>query len=101
MKGSIVRVRQDKGFCFVRGFDEQKDRFLHFSDIANCAPGAIREGLVVDYQPVDDHPKGPRAIQARVESTDERAEFENLFTLDDLDPRNDVVNVPGPRGKIR
>lgn len=100
MKGSIVRVRADKGFCFVRGFEEQEDRFLHFSDLVNAEGDAVREGLVVEFEP-SVGPKGPRAVQARLEIDGARfggprEEFDQLFV-----EGNDVVNVPGPRGRIR
>lgn len=83
MKGSIVRVRQDKGFCFVRGFEEQQDRFLHFSDLVNAEGDMVREGLVVEFEP-STGPKGPRAVRARLEIEGETGsgpaqEFDQLF----------------------
>lgn len=79
MKGSVVRVRADKGFCFVRGFEEQQDRFLHFSDLRYPAD-LVREGLVVEFDP-ETGPKGPRACRATVEGDKPPAaqEFEGLF----------------------
>lgn len=103
MRGSVDRVRQDKGFCFVKPFDEGEDHFLHFSDILNAEGDMVREGVVVEFESTKG-PKGLRAVQARlmIDGLDAHApkharEFEQLFN----EFETDVVDVPGPRGKLR
>jgi len=85
VKGSVVRVRADRGFCFVKAFDEERDRFLHFSDIDYPAD-LIHVGMVLEFDP-SDGPKGPRAQAARPQVTasqrKDHAEFEGLFSQPD------------------
>lgn len=65
LTGKIYRVVSDKGFCFVRT-PGGKDWFLHRSELRNVAFTDLAEGMAVEFSPVPDAPKGPRAVDARV-----------------------------------
>lgn len=72
MTGIVVRIPQDretgqrKGFMFVRG-DDGVDRFVHRSGLQDSTKSFERFEVHdrVEFTPVDDAPKGPRAIELR------------------------------------
>jgi len=74
MRGRVVRIPQDretgsrKGFMFVRGDDDGIERFVHRSGLeqTTCSFEQIKEGDAVEFTPLDDAPKGPRAVEVRV-----------------------------------
>lgn len=73
MRGKVVRIPKDKntgmtkGFMFVRG-DDGIERFVHRSGLEQTTRSfeQISEGDPVEFTPLDDAPKGPRAVEVRV-----------------------------------
>ena len=65
MKGRIVQVLIDKGFCFVRA--KGVDYFCHRSALQDMLIHQVREGMEVHFDPTKG-PKGPRAENVRVTS---------------------------------
>lgn len=73
MRGIIVRIPTDKetgerkGFLFVRG-EDGVERFVHRSGLEQTAPSfdRLQVRTRVEFTPLDDAPKGPRAIELRV-----------------------------------
>ncbi len=72
MRGTVVRIPKDrntgmtKGFMFVKG-DDGIERFVHRSGLQTSTLSFERftEGQHVEFTPLDDAPKGPRAIELR------------------------------------
>jgi cold shock CspA family protein len=62
----IQRISVAKGFFFVRD-DAGHDYFCHRSEIqGGWRFDALAEGMAVEFLPVPDAPKGPRATDLRV-----------------------------------
>lgn len=62
MKGTVVRIYLNKGYCFVRG-EDRISRFAHASDFAKQEEfDVLREGQAVRFVPVVTE-KGPRATK--------------------------------------
>ena len=72
MKGTVVTVFLNKGFCFVRGQEDREMRFAHCRSFKDSTQfDTIAEGNAVEYEPVDDKPiagkhNGKRAVNIRV-----------------------------------
>lgn len=64
MKGKIVRIIADKGFGFIRG-EDGIERFFHRSGVQQTSRPMedLRVGETVQFTPLDDAPKGPRAME--------------------------------------
>lgn len=73
MRGIVVRIPTDKetgecrGFLFVRG-EDGVDRFVHRSGLQQTTKSfeQIKVQDRVEFTPLDDAPKGPRAIELRI-----------------------------------
>lgn len=65
LKGTVLRINERKGFCFIEGVDGV-ERFGHESSLLN-ADGieALRIGDEVEFEHMD-APKGPRATSIRI-----------------------------------
>lgn len=65
MKGTIVRVVEDRGFLFISPGGGEKDVFAHVRDLPIEWPfDATLEGRVVEFDKVDGA-KGPQARNVR------------------------------------
>jgi CspA family cold shock protein len=60
MEGTIKRIKQDKGFGFIRGSNNM-DYFFHRSECTNLDFSQVEEGMKVDFDD-EPSPKGPRAV---------------------------------------
>lgn len=60
-RGRVNRLKNDRGFGFIRGGDG-RDVFFHRSSVADDGFDDLREGQEVTYE-FEDSPKGPRANQ--------------------------------------
>lgn len=69
--GKILRMAKDddgnlKGFAFIRTPDG-RDWFLHRTELRNGIFDMLTEGAEIEFMPVPDAPKGPRATDARIQ----------------------------------
>lgn len=66
MTGEIVNILEDKGYFFVRG-EDGLEYFAHKSALSLCAWSDVIYGQACEFQPVEHHPKGPRAMCVRIQ----------------------------------
>ena len=64
MKGTIVRVDQQKGFGFIRD-EGGTEHFFHRSAVRGAVFELLREGQRVEFT-AEDSAKGPRAGEVRL-----------------------------------
>ena len=76
MKGTVVQIFLDKGFCFIRGEDGIR-RFAHTSKIYPGLFDSLREGTEVEFMPVKTD-RGNRAEDVKLPGS-RHADFEALF----------------------
>lgn len=65
MRGTVIKVDQTKGFGFIKG-EDGTERFFHRSCLQRTAGKPFEEiqhGQRVEFEAIDDAPKGPRAIE--------------------------------------
>jgi cold shock CspA family protein len=64
MTGRVLRLVRERGFGFLVG-DDGVERFFHRSGVQQSSAGfeQLREQQAVEFIPLDDAPKGPRAIE--------------------------------------
>ena len=67
MKGTIKRWLDLRGFGFIEAVDQEKDIFVHTSDVKGLASPKI--GDVVEFE-IEDSDKGPRAVNVEIVKTD-------------------------------
>jgi cold shock CspA family protein len=60
MTGEVVNLVENRGYFFVRGIDGV-DYFAHKSALYLCRWEDVVQGLVVEFEPDKDNPRGPRA----------------------------------------
>jgi len=68
MRGKVIKVNHEKGFGFIRGADGV-ERFFHKSGLQRTAGVAFEDvapNMDVEFEAVDDAPKGPRAMEVLV-----------------------------------
>ena len=63
MHGHIARLKQDRGFGFIRA-DQGRDVFFHRSAVVDGNFDLLREGDEVTYE-LENSPRGPRAKNVR------------------------------------
>jgi len=69
MKGTIVKVVAQRGFAFLRD-EDGNDRFVHVDSVIPVeAFYELREGSLVDFDPIGTGERSLRAINVRIEST--------------------------------
>lgn len=59
--GTVARIREDKGYCFIRGTNGI-DYFAHYTEFRGLHLGELREGEELVFKAVET-PKGMRAIE--------------------------------------
>ena len=75
MKGKISRLIRDRGFGFIT-VEDGKDVFFHHSALAEGGFDALVEGIGVEFD-LESEPKGPRAVNVRVEGPSESKKEED------------------------
>ena len=63
--GKVKWFNDNKGYGFIERDAGGEDVFVHFSGIAGDGYRSLEEGVVVEFEVVEDA-KGPRADQVRV-----------------------------------
>ncbi len=66
MKGKIKKLIRERGFGFIAAEDD-KEVFFHRSALAKEDFDALEEGTSVEFN-LEEGPKGPRAVNVRVDS---------------------------------
>ena len=69
MKGKISRLIRDRGFGFI-SVEDGKDFFFHSSALVGVDFFTLAEGTDVEFDS-ESGPKGPRAVNVRVEGPSE------------------------------
>ena len=75
MKGKISRLIRDRGFGFIAA-EDGKDVFFHRSALVGGDFDSLEEGTGVEFDS-ESGPKGPRAVNVRVEGLSESKKEEN------------------------
>ena len=75
MKGKISRLIRDRGFGFIAA-EDGKDVFFHSSALAGGDFDSLVEGTGVEFD-LESGPKGPRAINVRLEGPSESKKEED------------------------
>jgi CspA family cold shock protein len=75
LKGKIKKLILDRGFGFI-AVEDGKDVFFHRSDLAKGDFDALVEGTDVEFD-LESGPKGPGAVNVRVESPSESKKEES------------------------
>lgn len=65
-EGFIARIREDRGFGFIRDTATQLEYFFHRSSCSGTPFTLLREGQKVSFKTEPEHEKGPRAVDVRV-----------------------------------
>lgn len=65
MKGRITAVIRARGFGFLLD-EENRSRFFHANEVRGALFDDLREGLHVEFDPVEIPERGLRAVQVRV-----------------------------------
>lgn len=68
MVGVVVRIKKEKGFCFVKSREDGADYFLHYTDLTGARIDGLREGQEIDFEP-EMTDKGRRARSATCASS--------------------------------
>lgn len=61
-EGTIARLKEDKGFGFIKRANEEKDLFFHSNELQGVKFEELHEGDKVTFE-VADSPKGPNAVK--------------------------------------
>lgn len=61
MEGRIKKIISNRGFGFIEVEDEEKNVFLHHSNVLNGQFDELKEGDQVTFE-VEESAKGPRAV---------------------------------------
>lgn len=61
-EGIIARLKEDKGFGFIKRANEEKDLFFHSNELQGVKFEELHEGDKVTFE-VADSPKGPNAVK--------------------------------------
>lgn len=69
MKGKISRIIRERGFGFI-AVEDGKDIFFHYSGLSGGNFDSLVEGVSVEFDS-EMGPKGPRAVNVKVESSTE------------------------------
>lgn len=64
MRGTIVRIKRESGFGFIRG-EDGTERFFHRSAVTHGTFEALNERQGVTFEPTTTD-KGPRAVEVQV-----------------------------------
>ena len=66
-QGTIRTIRDDRGFGFIRGDEDQRELFFHASVVEGGAFDQLREGQRVEYDegPDERDPRRSRATRVR------------------------------------
>lgn len=75
MKGKIKKLIRDRGFGFIAA-EDGKDVFFHRSALVGGDFDSLVEGTDVEFD-LEMGPKGPGAVNVRVEDSSESKEEEN------------------------
>ena len=75
MKGKISRLIRDRGFGFIAA-EDGKEVFFHRTALAGGDFDSLVEGTGVEFD-LEMGPKGPGAVNVRVESPSESKKEEN------------------------
>jgi CspA family cold shock protein len=75
LKGKISRLIRDRGFDFI-AVEDGKDVFFHRSALVGADFDSLVEGTVVEFDS-ESGPKGPSAVNVRVEGSSESKKEED------------------------
>jgi CspA family cold shock protein len=75
LKGKISRLIRDRGFGFITA-EDGKNVFFHHTALAGGDFDSLVEGTGVEFV-LEMEPKGPRAVNVRVEGPSESKKEEN------------------------
>jgi CspA family cold shock protein len=64
MRGTVKWFNSARGYGFITGEGEDKDYFVHFSDIESAGFKTLEENDSVEFVP-EKRPKGLQALQVR------------------------------------
>ena len=64
MTGRVLSWNAAKRFGFIRPHDGAKDFFVHVRGLVDVT--ALQRGQTVEFRPVMDAPRGPRAVDVHV-----------------------------------
>jgi cold shock protein len=64
MRGTIAKLKADRGFGFIRPDDGGKEFFFHRSGVAEDAYDKLHDGQIVEFE-TENSAKGPRATNVR------------------------------------
>ena len=76
MKGKIRKLVRERGFGFIAAEDGKDSVFFHRSALAGGGFDALAEGASVEFD-LESEPRGPRAVNVRVEGPSESKKEEN------------------------
>lgn len=63
MRGAVVTIYYNRGFCFVRG-EDMLSRFVHATWVLDRKFDTLAEGTEVEFEPRDGE-RGPQAYDVR------------------------------------